>query len=74
MKGKHGTAIEFDDNGSGIIQVDVNEKLDFGDGFSVVFWAKTTQVQAKNVDWGMGGWIINKDLLGQEDVNRLEYI
>ena len=37
----------------------------------MVFWAKTTQVKAKNdySDWWMGGWIINKDLGGQEDVN-----
>ena len=49
--------------------MDVNPKLNFGDDFSVVFWARTTQVRAKNADWWMGGWIINKDLGGQEDVN-----
>ena len=71
VEGKHGTAVEFDDDGSGIIKVDTNDKLNFGDDFSVVFWAKTTQVQAKNdySDWWMGGWIINKDLGGQTDVN-----
>ena len=69
IKGKHGTALKFDDNGSGIIKVDVDPKLNFGDDFSVVFWARTTQVRAKNADWWMGGWIINKDLGGQEDVN-----
>merc|ERR1711900_93196 len=43
VEGKHGTAVEFDDDGSGIIKVDTNDKLNFGDDFSVVFWAKTTQ-------------------------------
>ena len=69
IEGKHGTALKFDDNGTGIIKVDIDPKLNFGDDFSVVFWAKTTQVRAKNADWWMGGWIINKDLGGQEDVN-----
>ena len=69
VEGKHGTALAFDDNGSGIVKVDVEPKLNFGDDFSVVFWAKTTQVRAKNADWWMGGWIINKDLGGQKDVN-----
>ena len=69
IKGKHGTALKFADNGSGIVKVDVDPKLNFGDDFSVVFWARTTQVRAKNANWWMGGWIINKDLGGQEDVN-----
>lgn len=60
VEGKHGTALAFDDNGSGIVKVDVEPKLNFGDDFSVVFWARTTQVKAKNADWWMGGWIINK--------------
>ena len=69
IEGKHGTALNFDKNGSGIVKVADDPKLNFGDDFSVVFWAKTTQVRAKNADWWMGGWIINKDLGGQEDVN-----
>jgi len=69
IEGKHGTALNFDKNGSGIIKVADDPKLNFGDDFSVVFWARTTQVRAKNADWWMGGWIINKDLGGQEDVN-----
>jgi len=69
IEGKYGTALNFDDNGSGIIKVDDDPKLNFGDDFSVVFWARTTQVRAKNADWWNGGWIINKDLGGQEDVN-----
>ena len=69
IEGKHGTALNFDKNGSGIIKVADDPKLNFGDDFSVVFWARTTQVRAKNADWWNGGWIINKDLGGQEDVN-----
>ena len=69
IEGKHGTALNFDKNGSGIIKVDDDPKLNFGDDFSVVFWARTTQVRAKNADWWNGGWIINKDLGGQKDVN-----
>ena len=69
IEGKHGTALNFDKNGSGIVKVADDPKLNFGDDFSVVFWARTTQVRAKNADWWNGGWIINKDLGGQEDVN-----
>merc|ERR1711964_36269 len=39
------------DDGSGILKVDANGKLNFGDDFWV------------------GGWIINKDLGGQTNVN-----
>ena len=69
IEGKHGTALNFDKNGSGIVKVADDPKLNFGDDFSVVFWARTTQVRAQNDDWWNGGWIINKDLGGQEDVN-----
>ena len=34
IEGKYGTALKFDDNGTGIIKVDIDPKLNFGDDFS----------------------------------------
>ena len=66
IDGAFGKALEFDGK-TGLATIAKSEKLNFGDDFSVVFWARTTQVQAKNANWWMGGWIINKDMGGQQD-------
>jgi len=70
IDGAFGKALEFDGK-TGLATIAKSEKLNFGDDFSVVFWARTTQVRAKNADWWMGGWIINKDMGGTNRYYRL---
>ena len=66
IDGPFGKALEFDGE-TGLATIATSAKLNFGDDFSVLLWVRTNQVRAKNADWWMGGWIINKDMGGQQD-------